>query len=592
MGGVSIAPRPWWILVLFGVLIFASRYPLAPRQLFTFDDVNFAYSIGHFDIRASQPHPPGYPLFVMEMRALWWLRFRRVESLLFALALAGSIAALVLVAVCGNRILGGDSGFCAAWLLVFNPVFWHAGITSALRVQLAVVSVAVAACCWRAWRGEGRWVLWSAVALGIGAGIRPETGPLLFPLWAACALRARAAWRERALALAAMAGAVLIWLVPAMMASGGPAAFVKACLNYVTDQATTSSGLFGATDRRWQTVFWRMMVWTFCGITGWALPAVLAWRRGRGWGLGWDRGAFLALWFGPAFAFAILVHIEDPGHALAMIPVVALFGGYLISQALDHLDVSLSRWHPMILAATAAAIAWIADWHRAEFAVVWIPAACLAAGLLLRVAPMKNVGTLPRAHALVLLVAPAVLLNCILFLHPGWYYKGKSTAGWRAEAEQITADLNSGLALTSYEQIQQTVAVDDHSIREVRRLAAERPGNTLVVWEQGLTAWRKIAYYAPDLPVEVLEHKKIRAGTPPVVALWRGARLEKQTQGPAPQRLTVPAGARVIWVLNPATAFYEQTRQSFPLTPAGPVWYTDLPSGGGARVLGDYEVAW
>jgi hypothetical protein len=32
--------------------------------------------------------------------------------------------------------------------------------------------------------------------------------------------------------------------------------------------------------------------------------------------------------------------------------------------------------------------------------------------------------------------------------------------------------------------------------------------------------------------------------------------------------------------------------QSFPLVPAGPVWYTDLPAAGGARVVGDYEVAW
>src|SRR5947209_10648205 len=121
---VSLARRPWFALALFGILIFASRYPLAPGQLFTFDDVNLAYSIGHFDIRASQPHPPGYPLFVAEMRVLWWLRFRRAESLLFALALAGSIAALVLLAVCGNRIMGGASGYYAAWLMLFHPVFW------------------------------------------------------------------------------------------------------------------------------------------------------------------------------------------------------------------------------------------------------------------------------------------------------------------------------------------------------------------------------------------------------------------------------------------------------------------------------------
>src|ERR1700730_215842 len=184
MGCVSLASRPWVVLILFGLLIFISRWPLAPGQLFTFDDVNLSYAIGHFDVRISQPHPTGYPLFVMEMRALTWLRFHRPESILLALSLAGSLLALLLLVFCGNRMLGGDSGYYAAWLTVFHPVFWHAGLTSALRVQLAVVSVCVGYACWRAWcadgNGGGRWVLWSALVLGIMAGIRPETGPLLF----------------------------------------------------------------------------------------------------------------------------------------------------------------------------------------------------------------------------------------------------------------------------------------------------------------------------------------------------------------------------------------------------------------------------
>src|SRR5689334_5927910 len=105
MGCVSLVRRPWFVLILFGLLIFASRWPLAPGQLFTFDDVNLAYSIGHFDVRISQPHPPGYPLFVMEMRLLHWFRYRRAESILLALSLTGSLAALLLTIWCGNRIL-------------------------------------------------------------------------------------------------------------------------------------------------------------------------------------------------------------------------------------------------------------------------------------------------------------------------------------------------------------------------------------------------------------------------------------------------------------------------------------------------------
>jgi hypothetical protein len=217
---------------------------------------------------------------------------------------------------------------------------------------------------------------------------------------------------------------------------------------------------------------------------------------------------------------------------------------------------------------------------------------CLAAGLLLKVRSVKNLGHLPQWQAVAMLLAPLLLLSWMEFFHRGWYYRGPDTAGWRGSVERMTADLNSGLALASYEQIQTTLAVDDHSIREVQRLAAERPGGALVVWEHGLTAWRKLAYYAPELPIDVLEHKQIRAGSPAVITRWRGSRVEGRTQGAAPLRLELPAGTRVIWALNPATPFYRAMAAAFPLTAAGPVWYTDLPATGGRRVVGDYEVAW
>ena len=672
MGCVSLARRPWFVFILFGLLVFASRRPLAPGQLFTFDDVNLAYSIGHFDIRISQPHPPGYPLFVMEMRVLHWLRFRRAENILMVLALTGSLAALLLMVWGGNLILGADSGYYAAWLTVFHPVFWHAGVTSALRVHLAVVSLAAATACWRAWQSGGRWVLWSALIVGFGAGIRPETGPLLFPLWAACALRAPVSWKDRAAALGAMAAAVLVWLLPAMLASGGPVPYVKASLDYLSDQASVSSGLFGATDNKWFTTFWRLVVWSFCGLLPLTLPAVLAWR-GRsgvepdtpGWGLGWDRTVFLSLWFVPAFLFAIDVHVEDPGQTLALVPVVSLFGGYLINRGLHNVTATVSAWHGLTFALLPPLVLWMVDFRDAEFVVVWAPVACLAVPLILRLGeraisralaavtrppirwytlPLvavpfavswfsdrrdpalfliwlpivflaaglflmlsKNLGPPYASHVALVLLAPVVLLNCTLFYHQ-WYYQasgnqasGNQASGLRAIGDRVLADLASGLALTSLDQIKSTLAVDDHTLRQMIRLAAERPGHAVVVWEQGLAAWRKAAYYAPGLPIVVLEHKRIRSGSPAVIKVWKGARLEQQLQGlapsnltpPAPLHVTLPAGTeRIVWLLNPGTPFYDLVQRNFAPAEALPVYFTDLPRESGTRILGEYEIGW
>lgn len=592
MGSVGLVRRPWVVLILFGSFILATRLPLAPGQLFTFDDVNLAYSVGHFDIRVSQPHPPGYPLFVMEMRLLTWLRFRRAESILLALALLGSLAAILLLVYTGNRIFGRDSGFWAACILLLHPVFWHAGITSALRVQLAVVSLAVGICCWNAWRGDARWVTWSALALGIGAGIRPETGPLLLPLWIASALRAPGTRKDRVRALWVMAGAVLVWLLPAMLASGGPLSFIRANLDYVSDQASVSSGLFGASGSRWRTSVTQLMVWTLCGVIALPLPTVLAWRRREGWGVGWDRIAFLALWILPFLIFAIVVHVEDPGHTLAMVPVVSLFGGYLVNRALENSDAWVSRLQvPIMMAATYLMIR-LLERHDELFLLQWLPVVCLATGLAMKVAQTKNRFYYPRLFSMAMILYPIGWMNYTYFNHHGWYFKGEATAGFESSAEQTWADINSAFALTSRDQIDATLAVDDHTLREMRRLIAGRPGNTIVIWERGLTAWRKAAYYSPGIQIVVLEHKKIRSGSPPVIAIWNGPKLERRLQGASPLRVDLRAGDRIVWLLNPRTDFFPRVQQNFPLTQAGPVYTTDLPQEDGSRLLGEYELVW
>ena len=591
MGCVSLVRRPWSVLILFGLLILITRWPLAPGQLFTFDDVNLAYAVGHYDIRLSQPQPPGYPLFVLEMQVLHWLHVKRVESILLILALAGSIAALVLLVFAGNRIFGGDSGFWAAWVMLLHPVFWHSGVASALRVQLAVVSVAVAMCCWRAWAGERRWVTWSAIVLAVGAGIRPETGPLLFPLWAVSAWRAKAPRPEIGRALAWMAGVVLVWLLPAMIASGGPMDFVRASLDYVSDQASVSSGLFGATQSRWVTTLWRLIVWVFCGVLAWGLPAALAFRRKDWLGIPRTRLAFLAVWLLPPLAFALTVHLEDPGQTLAMIPVVCLVGGFVVERAIDNASLGLTRFLAPICIGAGFFAGRIYDKDQSLFTVQWLTVLCLAVGVALRIAPISSRDFAPKPLVIALVLGPLLALNYTFFYNPGWYYKGSAASGFEGFLEQAWAEINTGFSLTSLQQIKSTLAVDDHTLREMRRLIGERPADTIVIWERGLTAWRKAAYYAPGTQIVVLEHKEIR-NSPPVAVIWRGATLERRLQGGTPLRVQVPTGARIVWLLNPGTDFYRETQRNFPLTAAGPVWFTDLPRETGSRQLGEEELSW
>jgi len=584
--------RPWVLLLVFGLLVAATRLPVAPDQLFSFDDVNFVYALGHYDVRLSQPHPPGYPLFILEMHVLSWLRFKRPESILLALALISSTLALVLVARCGNRMLGGSSGLAAAWLLLCHPVFWHGGVTSGLRPHMALISVGVGAACYQAWSGRRRWILWSALILGLGAGVRPELGGFLFPLWVAGALRCPASWRYRLAGLGALATVVLAWLVPTMMASGGPATYLQTCWDYLRDQASLTSGLLGAEAPNWRANLWRFVVWTFAGVLAWPLAAVLAWRRGEGFGLPAVQAWFLVLWLLPSLLFAAFVHLEDASQALAMVPIVCLVGGYLVNRAVDNMSARVSQWHALVFLMLPTSLASGIYLAPPRVALALIPVISLAAGLLMKRALVDSRGLPARTHAMAFLLVPSMFLNAFIFLTPIWYYKGSGASGFRAILDQAWTDIHSALARSSLGHVRAITGLDDRVIGEVRRLASQRPSSTVLIWERGQTSWRKIAYYLPELPVLVLDHRRLAGASPAVATFWRGSRVERRIEGQAPLVTALPAADRIIWILNPATEFFRSAKSALPLTPSGPAYYVDLPQGGGSSAIGEYVLVW
>jgi len=79
---------------------------------------------------------------------------------------------------------------------------------------------------------------------------------------------------------------------------------------------------------------------------------------------------------------------------------------------------------------------------------------------------------------------------------------------------------------------------------------------------------------------------------PPAIALWQGPRLMRTLRGAAPLRLDLPAGARIIRMLNPRTDFYRLAQQNFTPSPSGSLGFTGLPTAGGSQIPGEYELAW
>jgi len=521
---------------LFGftvLLVVLTRLPFFPAHLFSFDSVNLALSLEHFDPTLHQPQPPGYPAFVLEARLFNLLCGdpRRTFVLLTVLICGFAVAMAYLV---GKEMFSPWAGMAAAALLFVNPAFWYSSLTSPLRPHLALVSAIVAYLCWRTRPGESRPLYAASLALGVGGGFRPELFVLLFPMWvwAAWQTRERRAIIRSALMLG---GAALVWTGVLMYASGGPQRMIAYFVDYVlVNTGYTSVVLDPATS--WRRAAGRAVVWTGLGTLPWIWTLPLAWKERHSTPDGLRKMAFLAVWFAPGFLYLLAVHIGDPDHALGVIPPLCLLGGFAITQA------------------------------ERRVARTWLPQLA--------------------EHGLLIWIA--LVGNLVLFFGELRLPQRNAAAEFRGLAS-VSDAVRIGVYESSYARvrwIEQMTALGLQGINDLKN-SADRP--IVVLWARdGEPAWRKISYYMPLESLYVLEE----SGDPGVrsaeARFYSGNRLVTRYAGQSPFRLPVPDGARLIWVAGANTV--ESLRKVLPLKAFSTLQYVDLPAGSAPIRWGSFEI--
>ncbi len=134
--------------------------------------------------------------------------------------------------------------------------------------------------------------------------------------------------------------------------------------------------------------------------------------------------------------------------------------------------------------------------------------------------------------------------------------------------------------------------LDDGVLQQVRALAAERPGQTYVVWADGLTYWRKVAYYMPATRVLALGHKGATFSSPLALVLAKGPRTQVLSEGAAPLALHVDPGSRLIWIIGPRSGLDKQSLGRIGAVCYGIVCYQDLPETHGSHAAGALTLVW
>ncbi len=515
-------------LRIFGIVVLAllllTRIPAAARYL-SIDNVNLAFALEYFDPLNHQPQPPGYPFFVLAGKAGNFV-LRSVESTFLLMSLLATGLSLVLTFVLGRRMFSLWSGKAAVLLLLVNPVFWHAGSDSPLRPFIALFSLLTAYCAWRCWNGEVQFALWSAVALGIGSGFRPEILPYLFPLWLVSVWVGTRSLKQIALGLAAISGIVLIWVGALAIAVGGISDLLKLMSEYLVAQSTDSP-LVGAATRAWLRQLSRLAVWNGVAVVWWIWAVPLVLRAKQRQSLNAAPFVFTGVWIVPGLCLQAAVHVAAPGHTLFSIPALCLIGAYVLSTAAQQIALSDQT----------------------------------------------------RGHIREVFFAAALVFSVMLFVN---FFPMPDTSKSATRSPSLKNSIAFALNETSLLSLRSMDRVTFVTLRELREFARpDRP--TLVVSmdipaEEWFMNWRILRYYEPNQNIWALAHE----GSGRSALLVRRFDSLKYLSGD-PVPIPIPRGGRILWLTDRTSDFYRTLCATLPPTVHGEyVDYTDIAKKHGA----------
>lgn len=197
------------IVIVIAVLIAITRLFAVAHSLFDWDEALFSLGVRDYDVPAHQPHPPGYPLFILAAKivALTGLDAFRCLQVVVVLAAMLIFPALYWLA----REIGFDfrTALLSATVYAFLPNVWLYGGTGFSDVPATAIVFVACALLLRG-RRDARAYIAGAIVLGIAAGIRPANlligaVPALLATWE----HARAK-SYRAIATAVISGAVIV----------------------------------------------------------------------------------------------------------------------------------------------------------------------------------------------------------------------------------------------------------------------------------------------------------------------------------------------------------------------------------------------
>jgi hypothetical protein len=330
-----------WAALLLAIGV-ALRVPFRSQFAYHWDSAQFVLAMKEFDIRLSQPHAPGYFLYVMLGRLVNTLVPDPHASLVWISVVFGSALPSILYLL-GTAMFGRWAGATSGLLALTSPQVWFHSCVALTYVTDSFLVCAVVLVLWRAMNRGGEWrdAIMVGGLLALVGGVREQSALALVPLVVfACWRFEGARIAKLATAAAVAAGLGVLWFVPMVRTSGGLRTYLEIVhLHATSDALTYFPG--GGLDALLKNV---ANITGFCGNglmlgAGMLVVALLyrAFRMTVEEKNSWDSRhapglVVLAFWIVPFMILGTLVVTNQPGHVLSYLPGWFVLVGTLVAS--------------------------------------------------------------------------------------------------------------------------------------------------------------------------------------------------------------------------------------------------------------------
>jgi len=208
------------IAALFCLLMFFVYLSTLSISLDDWDSVQFALGLKEFNVAKHQPHPPGFPLYILFGTLLNALLKNELLSLTCLSAFFGALSIFALYQL-AKEMFNKQIALAASILTAITPMFWMYSVKAMSDMPALFFTLTAILFIFKYVKYKKTGDLYAASLLSaVSAGVRPYSAVLLFPLLVCAVFLRRKSAKNGLKALSVFAFATLAWFLPLILISG------------------------------------------------------------------------------------------------------------------------------------------------------------------------------------------------------------------------------------------------------------------------------------------------------------------------------------------------------------------------------------